>query len=189
MTQKELGQLSDEELATLIGEDKEYFAHIIGRYQNKLFAFITRLTSISKEETEDLLQEIFILAYRNIHDFDPNLKFSSWIYRIARNQVISHHRKIKVRPKFTGLEPAIYENIASEFDLNKLMENKELKRIIAQTFEKMDTKYKEILLLKFVEEKSYEEISDILKKPKGTIGTMINRAKKQFSKIIKTYDR
>ena len=63
------------------------------------------------------------------------------------------------------------------------MENKELKRIIAQTFEKMDTKYKEILLLKFVEEKSYEEISDVLKIPEGTVATRINRAKKALRKL------
>lgn len=189
MTTEEIRQISDEKLVALTLENKEHFAQIIERYEKKLFAFITRLTNISNEETEDLLQEIFILTYKNLNGFDPTLKFSSWIYRIARNQVISHHRKIKVRPQMSNLDTEIYENIASEFDIMELMKNKELATIIGKTFEKMDEKYKEILLLKFVEDKSYDEISDILRKPKGTVGTMINRAKKQFRKIIETYDR
>ena len=177
---------TDENLAFLVLKNQNYFLCIVERYQEKLFYYIKRISNLSPEEIEDLLQEIFIKVYKNLNDFDQSLKFSSWIYRIAHNQVISNFRKTKSRPQIIWDEDKnILENIKSEFNIEKEIDNDFLKKHVNTILNKLDEKYKEVLVLKFLEEKNYQEISDILKKPTGTIGTLLHRAKKQFLKLSK----
>jgi len=173
---------TDEELVRLTLRDQEIFAYLIERYKNKLIRFILRITKVDLDEAEDILQNVFIKVYKNLNDFDTDLKFSSWIYRITRNETISQHRKNMARPqKYTlDLEDNLIKNVASEIDIEREMDVDFLKDHIEEILEKLDDKYREVLVLKFLEEKSYEEISDIIKKPMGTVASLINRAKKQF---------
>ena len=76
------------------------------------------------------------------------------------------------------------KNVASSIDIINEIDLKFLQKNINKILTKMDEKYKEILILKYLEEKDYKEMSDILQKPIGTIATLINRAKKQFRKIV-----
>jgi len=179
-------QKTDEELVALTLEDQRVFAHIIDRYQSKLSRYIRRISGLSNDDIEDVLQDVFIKVYNNLNAFDPRLKFSSWIYRIAHNSVISNFRKTKSRPQSITFEgdDQFLENITSGFDLEKEVDLKSDKKIIISIISSLDQKYKEVLELKFLEEKDYQEISDILKKPIGTIGTLINRAKKKFRREL-----
>jgi len=173
---------TDEELVVLSLRDEDYFWCLIKRYEQKLLRYIIRISGISKEEAEDILQEVFIKVYQNLNNFDSSLKFSSWIYRITHNQVISNYRKLQARPQNVNweLNEEMLNNISSDLDIEKEVNIKYLRENIEKVLNKLDKKYKEILILRFFEEKSYEEMSDILKKPMGTIATLINRAKKYF---------
>lgn len=176
---------SDEELVKLTLKDQELFGYIIDRYEPKLLRYIMRISSLTREDAEDLLQEIFVKVYKNINDFDLNLKFSSWIYRIAHNQVISHWRKTRQSSqvlKFEGDEDYL-KMLASDEDLGLKVEKRFTAGEVRKILDLMDEKYREVLVLKFLEGKDYKEISDILQKPLGTVATLINRAKKQFSKV------
>jgi len=177
-------KLSDEEIALLTLENQDYFLLIINRYKVKLFNFIKRITNASPEDAEDLLQEIFMKIYLNLNDFDRDLKFSSWTYAIARNQVISNHRKLQARAEGHSafLEEANLENLMSDFDIRKSIDMKFVRENILKVLDKLDRKYREILVLKFLEEKNYKEISDITKRPIGTVGSLMNKAKKDFKK-------
>jgi len=177
-------QKTDEELITLVLENQGYYRCLIERYESKIARYIKRISGGSKEDIEDLLQEIFIKIYQNLNDFDKSLKFSSWVYRIAHNHVISEFRKKKSRPQSVAgeeIDEFLY-NIASELNIEKDINDNDLRKDIKKVLTQLDFKYREVLILKFLEEKSYEEISDILRKPIGTVGTLINRAKKQFKK-------
>lgn len=175
---------SDEELAEMTLADQEVFGLLIARYEYKIKAYIMKISSFSYEDAEDVLQEVFIKAYRNIASFDPSLKFSSWIYRIAHNHVISTFRKKKVRPEHYAIksEDDIFQTIASELDTKKDIDIKLLRKNIEQVLANMDIKYREVLILYFFEGKTYQEISDIVRKPIPTVGTLLNRAKKLFKK-------
>ncbi len=175
----------DEDLVLSVLKNRDCFLYIVERYQEKLFRYIRRISALSEEDIEDLLQEIFIKVYKNLNDFDTSLKFSSWIYRIAHNEVISNFRKIKARPQKVWDDENLLLNIASKLDFVRDLDNEFLQKNINEILEQMDLKYREVLVLKFLEERSYKEISDILKKPVSTVGTMINRAKKQFLLISK----
>lgn len=162
-------------------EDVTFFADLIARYEGKLLNYILRISSLPVEEAEEALQEIFLKTWRNLRAFDQTLKFSTWIYRIAYNHTISLHRKRESRGQSTQisieaekLDFLADSDLLADFDQQVSSEN------IQAVLDEMPDKYRDILVLKFLEEKSYDEISDILRKPLGTVATLINRAKKSF---------
>jgi len=178
---------SDNELVSLTLQDAEWYSCLMKRYEDKLGRYIYRISGGSKEDIEDLLQEIFLDVYRNLNDFDPKLKFSSWIYRVSHNKVISHHRKVKARAQTIDGEEGekIIQRIQDEKNLSEMINDKITGEVFEQLFQKIDKKYKEVLVLRYLEEKEYSEISDILKKPIGTVGTLLKRAKQQMKQVIK----
>lgn len=173
-----------------LGNDIECFAELIKRYEAPLLRYILRISSFSEEEAEEILQEAFIKAWSNLNDFDQDIKFSSWIYRIVHNQTISEFRKAKSRAydKKVDLENELFENLGSEIDLVKQTNTKLNQEILARALYNLKIKYREILVLRYLEEKSYDEISDIIKKPQGTVATMLNRAKKQLKEKLEKID-
>ena len=178
----DFSQKTDQELVLLTLKDQDNFLYIVNRYEKKLLYFILRISSVPAEEAQDLLQDVFIKTYQNLNSYDSSLKFSSWIYRITRNHAISHYRKNK--NKQTILSSEINEealnNLASEFDITKTVDQQILNKNILDILNQIDDKYKEVIILKYFEEKSYEEISDIIKKPSGTVATYLSRGKKKF---------
>ena len=187
---KELNKITekttDEELVSRTLENPEVYALLVERYEKKLLRYIMRILSGTKEDAEDILQDVFLSAYKNLNDFDQELKFSSWIYRIAHNKVISHFRKVTARPKTMTYEgdSQLLNILASEEDIAKSMEKRHDAGEVRNILDELDEKYREVLFLKFLEEKDYKEISDILEKPMGTVATLINRAKKQFKEKV-----
>ena len=182
----ELEALKDEELVVLALKSQDNFALIINRYKSKLFNYIRRITNVRDEDAEDLLQDVFLKVYLNLNDFDTDLKFSSWIYAIAHNQVISQHRKISVRAEghSTNLEDESARKLASNINIEKEVDALYLKDNVNKVLDALPEKYRDILVLKFLEEKNYQEISDILKKPVGTVGSLMNKAKSEFKKEL-----
>ncbi|MDD4412777.1 MAG: RNA polymerase sigma factor [Patescibacteria group bacterium] len=172
-------------------KDQNNFSYIINRYKLKFFHYVRRISGVNDDDAEDLVQDIFIKIYLNINDFDETQKFSSWAYAIARNLVISNYRKRKVRPENykINLDDDLMQNIASEINIEKEFDQLALKDYVVQVMTQMPEKYREVLILKYFEEKNYQEISDIIKKPIGTVGSMINKAKKELTKSLdKKYD-
>jgi len=180
---------TDIELIKLSLKNRDCFVYLIERYEKKLLRYIMRISGLRKEDAEDILQDVFLKVYQNLNDFDSDLKFSSWIYRIAHNQTISNHRKLKSRPQEISIDESAFNNFASNLDLEKDVDRVVLKKTVGAILMKMDDKYREALVLRFMEDKSYQEISDILKKPIGTVAVLIRRAKDQFKKKIFNTDK
>jgi len=173
---------TDEELAKLATEQIDLFGCLFERYQKKLLRYILRISSFNGEEAEEVLQESFIKAWTNINEFDDSYKFSSWIYRIVHNTTISQWKKSKSfgKDRKAHVESAVLENHPSHTNLENEAEKRLDEIKMRLLLDKLPEKYKEVLILQFLEEKSYEEITDILQKPMGTIATRISRAKKAF---------
>lgn len=182
--------LSDESLVDLTLEAQDNFKFLIERYQDKFSKYVRRRASVSKEDIEDLVQDIFIKIYLNLRDFDTSLKFSSWGYRIAHNEIISWYRRKKIRPQI-NFEDYEEDNLMNIFkddtNVEKSFENSEIKKHIGEAIEKLSQKYKEVIILRFIEEKEYEEISDILQIPTGTVSTLIHRGKKEMREYLEKY--
>jgi RNA polymerase sigma-70 factor, ECF subfamily len=177
--------LDDNELINLIRETKpERYAEVIERYQGKLFAYLYRLVG-NREEAEDLLQDVFIKAYKNLNSYDSSRKFSSWVYRIAHNEAVNFIKRKSLK-RFISWEDISstkdkLESSSMEAGADDAWIRKESINDVDQAINGLPIKYKQVLLLRYFSDKSYEEISEILGKPVNTVGTLINRAKKKLS--------
>lgn len=185
----EWSDMTDEQLAVHSLVAQPAFGVLIERYEEKMVRYVGRLTSVSAEDVEDIVQDIFIRCYQNLAAFDSSVSFSSWLYRIAHNMVVDSYRRSKARPHGNSivLTDFEYHNLASDFDLGAVVDGALLRERIEETLKKIDVKYRDVLVLKYLEDKSYEEIGDILKKPGGSVATLLHRAKKQFMKYY-SYD-
>lgn len=181
---------NDIELVKLTLADQDYFLCLMTKYQPPLLRYIRRISGFDASTAEDILQEVFVKVYQNLNDFDQDLKFSSWIYRITHNQVITHYRRLKARPQHINfnLDDDLIDHIASDLDIEHQVDNQLNQEIILKILSQLDLKYREVLILRFFEDKNYQEISDILKKPSGTIATLISRAKKAFKQELEKQD-
>lgn len=178
-------EVSDEELALRIQKgDSECFGVLMERYTEKLTRYGRRFLS-NLDNIEDIVQDVFIKTFQNMQDFDISLKFSSWIYRIAHNAFVNG---LKKQQKSMILMP--------DFDLDVFMshhtyadpkieerEYKELIQMIERGIDTLKTKYKEVIVLHFIENMSYKDISDILRIPIGTVGIRVMRGKMQLKKV------
>jgi len=186
---KETNNLTDEEIVKSVRNGNlNSFRLIIQRYQNKLSRYIkSLLISSTKEEIEDILQEVFILAYKNINSFNLNLKFSTWIYRIAHNHTINYSKKQKNKNLNFNIDDLDdMENLLiSDIDIKGELELEHAKMELKKALANLNLKYRSVLILKYFEDKSYDEISDILKIPRNTVGTFINRGKKKLLEILR----
>jgi len=180
---------TDEQIVVLTLKNQDYYLCLMKRYEDKLLNYILKISNTSREDAEDILQEVFIKAYQNLNDFDLNFTFSNWIYSIARNTTISAFRKKKVRPQTVPWEDKDLNNLLqSTLDIENTSHQKLIYKHILKIINQLPLKYKDVLILKFVEGKDYQEIGDILHKPMGTVGTLINRAKKSFKQELKKED-
>jgi len=181
-------QISDEKLiGFIIDSDQEAFAFIIDRYESKLRAYIRRLTNNSLE-VDDLVQQTLVNSFISLKSFDQNQKFSSWIYRIAHNLAINWLKKKKINI-YLGQDENLARTIKADIDIHEEVSNQESIRLISEAVNSLPEKFKEPIILKYIEDKTYDEISEIIRKPKNTIGTLISRAKIMLKKELnKTYD-
>ena len=182
--------LTDEQLVDLSLKDDKNFYYLMKRYEEKITYYIKRITNTNREGVEDILQEVFIKVYKNLHDFNKKFKFSSWIYRIAHNEVISYYRKNrKVLESFSlDMDGTDHDHLmtfmGATLDIEEEYISREDTDMVKRIFTELPPKYREVLVLRYQEEKSYDEISDILKKPPGSVATLISRAKSNFRKTV-----
>ena len=174
--------LTDNEIVAKSLENLDYFSCLYQRYETDLLRYIRRISDVDEDEARDILQDSFIKIWRNLNDFDHELKFSSWIYRVVHNETVSQVRKKKSFGKDKKSDIGLFINILQE-DSGSLFEHEMRIEKMLGILDEIPFKYKEILVLKFLEKKSYDEISDILKIPEGTVAIRINRAKKIFREL------
>ena len=171
--------------------DQRAFEDIVEFYKDKVFQLCYRMLG-DRYEAEDVAQEAFLRAYVNIHTFQMNRKFSTWLYRIATNLCIDRIRKKKpdfyLDAEVAGTEGLdMYSQIPSEGKLpEEELENLELKERIQLEIQKLPEKYRAAIVLKYVDELSLKEISEILHLPVGTVKTRIHRGRDALRKSMQS---
>jgi RNA polymerase sigma-70 factor (ECF subfamily) len=171
-------ELTDEEIIKKVRtSNQDLYSVIIDRYQKKLVRYVNNLIK-NEDKAIDVVQESFIKAYINLNSFNIEKKFSSWIYRIVHNQAIN------LAKKYQKETPLLEDwDFKSNDDVEKDFEEKETIEKVENCLKDIPLLYSEPLSLYYLDEKSYEEISDILKIPMGTVATRINRGKKIMKNI------
>jgi RNA polymerase sigma-70 factor, ECF subfamily len=170
---------SDAQVVKLCLKDDEAFEVLVERYEKKLLRYVMRISSFDFATAEDVMQDVFVNVYRNLNGYDDEFSFSSWIYRIAHNVTVSYVRKMKVRPQVVdmGDDNEYVDLLPDGMNIAKEMDRKALQKKVREALMELPVKYRDVLVLRFLEDKSYSEISDILKRSVNSVSVLINRGK------------
>jgi RNA polymerase sigma factor (sigma-70 family) len=187
--------LPKEIIRRAIEGDQRSCAEIVQRYRPQIFNLIVRMVR-TREEAEDLVQETFIKAFHSLPSFNAEYAFSTWLYKIAVNNCIDYFRKKRL--KTTSIDTPI---AAKDGDLTRefpdeqakgpdsgLIEE-EHKNYIQAAIDSLPVKYREAIVLRHVNDKSYEEISEELGVPIGTVKVRIFRAREMLKKKLRDQRR
>ncbi|WP_075620441.1 RNA polymerase sigma factor [Paenisporosarcina indica] len=156
--------------------NKQAYAHIINKYKNQLYGTIVRMTK-NPQDAQDLVQEAFIKVYRQLDKYDEKGSFSSWLYRVAMNHCMDEFRKKKYQMQQSEIgENNIINTNHPEVIFLKKEKQRQLERLIAT----LPNDERLIILLRYVNELSYDEISDLVEVPLSTVRNKLHRAKKKL---------
>ena len=187
---EQLAKLSDTEVVALAQQGKENaYRELLTRYERPVFSLVFRMVR-DRETAEDLAQETFVKVLNNIDRYSPDFKFSSWLFKIANNLTIDHLRRrrldtisIEGAPDAVTAESAKATSITiASSDQSPLaeLESRELGLAIERAIGKLRPEYRACIMLRHVEDRSYEEIAEIVKLPLGTVKTYIHRARHEL---------
>jgi RNA polymerase sigma-70 factor, ECF subfamily len=177
-------------ITQVIKGDQDAFGEIVEIYKNSVYHLCYRMIG-NQHEAEDLAQEAFLRAYVNIKSFNQELKFSTWLFRIATNLCIDRIRKKKpdyfLDAEVSGTEGlTMYSQIPSTTPLpENQLESLELQATVQKEILKLPEKYRSVIVLKYIEELSLNEISEILDLPLGTVKTRIHRGREALRKQLR----
>ncbi len=172
---------TDEQLALLTQKGEvDAFGFLITKYEEKIKRYIKKF--LKGEEVEDISQTVFLKAFKNIRGFKTKLKFSTWLYSIAHNELVNFLKKKKTLPllDFDIFLPH-YQTGRKEMETET--EKKMLLEVFERCLDRLEPKYKEVIALYYIEQLSYQEIAEITHSPTSTVGIRIKRAKAILKKI------
>ncbi len=180
---------TDEELIiSFQGGDVNSFNEIVLRYKDRLLNYINGYMN-DVAVSENLLQDTFMKVYTHGHSYKEIAKFSTWIYTIAGNLAKTELRKLKRRKTFTFSQLSTKDN---DFNLDRVNYNRkspekdhETYDAIREAIPKLSEDYRNIIILRDIQELSYDQISNITKLALGTVKSRINRARLKLRDIIK----
>ena len=169
----------DEALVSEVAEGNiSAFEELVTRYQKKLHAFVFTIVW-DEAAAQDIVQESFISLYKTIDRIDTEKKFSAYLFSITRNYAISYLRSRKVH---APLEVA--EAVAGSDNPELRLEEKDENRRIQAALDIIDNKYKEVIMLYYFDDLSYEEIAKHLGVPVNTVRTHLKRAKEALRRVL-----
>jgi RNA polymerase sigma-70 factor (ECF subfamily) len=165
--------------------DREQFGVLMERYEDKLVRYGRRFLN-TKEDLSDAVQDVFIKAYENIQDFDASRRFSPWIYRIAHNTFVNKIRSRRDIPLFSLDLDTLVSHPVYVDPRQEERDREEVRAIFDEGMAKLSPAQREIIMLYYLEELSYQEIADVLRIPIGTVGVRLKRAKEALKAIYET---
>jgi RNA polymerase sigma-70 factor (ECF subfamily) len=166
----------------------------VRQYERRVFALVLRMLG-DRAEAEDLAQEVFVQVFKAIGTFRGDSKLSTWIYRIAVNLCKNRSKYLRVR--HTGeqdeleavaervpLGEAKHANVGQVARPDEMLGGKQVEQIVQRAIQSIDPDFRECLVLRDVEEMSYEDIGEITGLPPGTVKSRIHRARAMLREIV-----
>ncbi|MDX1389516.1 MAG: sigma-70 family RNA polymerase sigma factor [Acidobacteriota bacterium] len=164
----------------VLGGSREAFGDLVARYQN-LVAGVAWRYGAPRGEIEDVVSEVFIKVYRNLHQYRPEHAFSTWLYRLAVNHVLDRGRRARKELGRTELPEQLADDAPRADDR---VEETERATLLREALDELDPRYKEVIFVVYVEGKKIEEAARILAIPTGTAKTRLMRGRQALKKIL-----
>jgi RNA polymerase sigma factor (sigma-70 family) len=178
-------------ISRALSGDQSAYVKLKEKYHDAIYHLIYRMIR-EKDEVADLTQEAFIKAFTSLGTFNDEYAFSTWLYKIATNNCIDHIRRKKL-PTFSIDKPIeskdsdfSFEVPDSTYEPDRAMTSSQRRIFLEEAIQSLPEKYRQVILLRHVEEKEYQEIAKILKLPLGTVKAHIFRAREMLNKYLKT---
>jgi RNA polymerase sigma-70 factor (ECF subfamily) len=181
---------SDQELVRASLLDPNAYAGVVRRYERSLKRYLARLLGRSAQQVEDVLQEVFLKAYVNLNDYERERPFAPWIYRIAHNEAMSVLRRRRSEPHTISGEDGrlVLERVAGELDAGRDLDAAQDEARLHAALAGLDGKYRDVIVLRYLEDMSYDDIADVLALPAGTVATLLNRGKQRLRLALDAAD-
>ncbi|MEM6470166.1 MAG: sigma-70 family RNA polymerase sigma factor [Planctomycetota bacterium] len=169
--------------------DQSAFAELVRQNQDRLFASMLQVTG-SPEEAEEVAQETFIRAYLKLSTFQRNSQFFTWIYRIAFNNALTRRRKKRAKVSLDQFREESGLEIAADSDqVDESLLRDERVLLVREAIETLTDEHRGILVLREMEEFSYEEIAEVLEISIGTVRSRLSRARRALRTAIENKER
>lgn len=169
------------------GASEEAFAVLVNRYLKMTYNFLYQITK-DRNVTDDLTQETFLKAWKNLKKFNTDKNFKTWLFTIAKNTAFDYFKKKKTTPfAFFETEEGYnkLERIEDEEkDLEEIISQKEIEKKLEGKLEKLSDEYRVLLLMRYKDGFSVREIAEILEKPYNTVKSQHQRALASLKKEI-----
>lgn len=183
----ELAETDAELVNRCIEGDQAAWAEIVRQFSRRVYNLAYRFTS-SHAAAEDLTQEVFIRVYRTLGQYDPSLgDLANWLMRLARNLIIDDYRKRQRTPTDSGDDLSTHEyhlHSGSESPQRSL-ERQERRLQVLAAINKLTPDLRQCVILRDIEELTYQEIVDLLQIPEGTVKSRINRGRIELAKVLR----
>jgi len=165
--------MDDSELVEAAKHDKEAFGEIYERYLDKIYNYIYYRTG-NQQDAEDLTAKVFYRALNHIQNYeDKGVPFQAWLYRIAHNLVANFHRD-KGRRKIIPLDDYVAHTLRSDAP-DKQAESSEQREMLMNAIRRLPAERQQLLVLKFIQQKSNAEIGEIMDRTEGAIKSLYHR--------------
>lgn len=162
--------------------DREAFGELYDHYQPRIYRFVLLKVS-SRDDAEDITHQVFMNAWLNIKEYrDLGFPFSSWLYRMARNQVIDHYRKARGHASIHELADEDLPDDDSDLGLD--VDKKLLRDRLKIAILTLKSNYQDVLVMRFVEDMSLREVAKSIGKSEGAVKLMQHRATKELKKVL-----
>jgi RNA polymerase sigma-70 factor (ECF subfamily) len=168
--------------------DKESYSLIIRHFQQKVYDLCFHFLG-TPQDAEDAAIEAFIKAYRALSDFNPQYAFSTWLSRIAVNHSISVLRRQKREREYLQAEAANPTSLTEGKSPDTVFFNNSQQKALESVLPSLPVKYRTALMLKYRQDLSYKEISEIMDIPVNTVGSLILRAKQELREKLNLNQR
>ncbi|CAG7648991.1 RNA polymerase sigma factor [Paenibacillus allorhizosphaerae] len=171
--------VSDEQLvAEALGGNREAFAELVHRYKNKVYGLL-RGMGADGMDAQDLAQETFLKAYRGLAGHDPSKSFASWLYTIAANGLRDHWKR-----KRPPDDAAVAAEASAGESPEEIYLQAERRSELRERLKRLPENYRMVLLLRYTNDLSYEEISGIMAVPIAKVQNDLHRAKKRLKQVM-----
>ncbi len=171
-------------------QDEKAYAELMGKYKDSIFFMMLKMVKNS-DDADDLTIEAFGKAFNRIHQYTPDFAFSTWLFRIATNNCIDFIRKKKMvtfsidRSFDDGEGGELNIDIQSDtLDPEEKFIRKQKIRIMREIVDQLKPRYRELVILRYFREFSYEEIAEETELPLGTVKAQLFRAREQLYKLM-----
>jgi len=163
--------------------DQDTFSLLVQRYQRRVFNLVFRMLQ-NYEEASEVTQEAFLAAWQGLPSFRGEARFSTWLYRIAYNCAL---KQLDIRKRDQALQVALQaeQNLEGDDQHNTLLDTLDNQEMVQEQLSQLPPKYRIVLILRHLQEMTYEEMAEVLTMPVGTIKTHLFRARNLLKERLK----